>query len=190
MNPRWLCGCQPALAVPAGTPSAPRARVRSGARQQAGLRTGAASSLSPPLSLPGLHVFAIAFALEVSVGKTNTVMALNNSDVLLPCTFTTCIGFQDLVFTWYFNSTEMVGGSLGFASVFLAGPFVLSQCRPALQFSQSFLSPLAGCPSLRVSPALGGRGCANGVTQIPWHICAFGTKLFWSFCCPQAHFFS
>ncbi|NXS71094.1 SCN4B protein, partial [Pandion haliaetus] len=62
--------------------------------------------------LPGLHVFAIAFALEVSVGKTNTVMALNNSNVLLPCTFTTCIGFQDLIFTWYFNSTEMVGGSL------------------------------------------------------------------------------
>ncbi|NWH27410.1 SCN4B protein, partial [Grus americana] len=58
--------------------------------------------------LPGLHVFAIAFALEVSVGKTNTVMALNNSNVLLPCTFTTCIGFQDLVFTWHFNSTEMI----------------------------------------------------------------------------------
>ncbi|NXK56812.1 SCN4B protein, partial [Chauna torquata] len=58
--------------------------------------------------LPGLHVFAIAFALEVSVGKTNTVMALNGSNVLLPCTFTTCIGFQNLVFTWYFNSTEMV----------------------------------------------------------------------------------
>lgn len=67
-------------------------------------------------SLPGLHVLAIALALEVSVGKTNTVLALNGSDVLLPCTFTTCIGFQDLVFTWYFNSTEMVGGSPGFAS--------------------------------------------------------------------------
>uniref|UniRef100_U3JTT6 Sodium voltage-gated channel beta subunit 4 n=1 Tax=Ficedula albicollis TaxID=59894 RepID=U3JTT6_FICAL len=56
----------------------------------------------------GLHIFAIAFALEVSVGKTNTVTALNNSNVLLPCTFTTCIGFQDLVFTWYFNSTELI----------------------------------------------------------------------------------
>lgn len=85
--------------------------------QQAALHTGAMSSLSPSLSLPGLHVFALAFALEVSVGKTNTVMALNNSNVLLPCTFSTCIGFQDLVFTWYFNSTEMVGGSLGFVSV-------------------------------------------------------------------------
>ncbi|XP_025913674.1 sodium channel subunit beta-4 [Apteryx rowi] len=55
----------------------------------------------------GLHI-SIAFALEVSVGKTNTVMALNGSNVLLPCIFTTCIGFQDLVFTWYFNSTEMI----------------------------------------------------------------------------------
>ncbi|NXN83931.1 SCN4B protein, partial [Bombycilla garrulus] len=58
--------------------------------------------------LPGLHIFAIAVALEVSVGKTNTVTALNNSNVLLPCVFTTCTGFQDLVFTWYFNSTELV----------------------------------------------------------------------------------
>uniref|UniRef100_A0A8C0UDY3 Sodium voltage-gated channel beta subunit 4 n=1 Tax=Cyanistes caeruleus TaxID=156563 RepID=A0A8C0UDY3_CYACU len=56
----------------------------------------------------GLHIFAIAFALEVSVGKTSTVMALNNSNILLPCTFTTCIGFQDLVFTWYFNSTDRI----------------------------------------------------------------------------------
>uniref|UniRef100_A0A8C0B7T0 Sodium voltage-gated channel beta subunit 4 n=1 Tax=Buteo japonicus TaxID=224669 RepID=A0A8C0B7T0_9AVES len=86
LNPRCLCGCQPGPAVPVG---------------------------ARPLSLPswpgtGLNIFAVAFALEVSVGKTNTVMALNNSDVLLPCTFTTCIGFQDLVFTWYFNSTEMI----------------------------------------------------------------------------------
>ncbi|XP_064588178.1 sodium channel subunit beta-4 isoform X2 [Zonotrichia leucophrys gambelii] len=57
---------------------------------------------------PCLHVLAIAFALEVSVGKTNTVTALNNSNVLLPCTFATCIGFQDLVFKWYFNTTELI----------------------------------------------------------------------------------
>ncbi|XP_064896271.1 sodium channel subunit beta-4 isoform X2 [Columba livia] len=59
-------------------------------------------------ALLGLHAFAITFALEVTVGKTNTVTALNNSDVLLPCSFTTCTGFQDLIFTWYFNSTEMI----------------------------------------------------------------------------------
>ncbi|KAM4885773.1 sodium channel regulatory subunit beta-4 [Sylvia borin] len=59
-------------------------------------------------ALLGLHIFAITLALEVSVGKTNTVMALNNSNVLLPCVFTTCIGFQDLVFSWYFNTTELI----------------------------------------------------------------------------------
>ncbi|KAL9825768.1 sodium channel regulatory subunit beta-4 isoform 1-T4 [Geothlypis trichas] len=62
----------------------------------------------PQMAARGLHVLAIAFALEVSVGKTNTVTALNNSNVLLPCTFATCIGFQDLVFKWYFNSTELI----------------------------------------------------------------------------------
>lgn len=106
----------------------------------------ALASLSPPLSLPGLHIFAITLALEVSVGKTNTVMALNNSNVLLPCVFTTCIGFQDLVFSWYFNTTELVGGSLGSASAFLAGPLVLPHCS-----LHSSLSPHAGCPSLRSS---------------------------------------
>lgn len=194
---QWSLPCT--FLLPA--PSAPRVHICSRARWQAGRhpgpgRTGgcsglgAVSSLSPPLSPPGLHVLAIAFALEVSVGKTNTVMALNNSDVLLPCTFTTCIGFQDLVFTWYFNSTEMVGGSLGFASVFSAGPFVLPQCRAALQFSQSSLLPLARCPSLRVPPAPGARGRANRATETPGHVCALGTKLFWVFCCPWARFFS
>lgn len=81
----------------------------------------------PPLSPPGLQVMAIAFALEVSVGKTNTVMALNSSNVLLPCTFTTCIGFQDLVFTWYFNSTELVS-ALWALPVLLAAPFDFSYC--------------------------------------------------------------
>ncbi|XP_040472255.1 sodium channel subunit beta-4 isoform X1 [Falco naumanni] len=71
-------------------------------------RSAAARRRTALAALLGLHVVAIAFALEVSVGKTNTVMALNNSDVLLPCTFTTCIGFQNLIFTWYFNSTEMI----------------------------------------------------------------------------------
>ncbi|XP_068515383.1 sodium channel subunit beta-4 isoform X1 [Anas acuta] len=66
------------------------------------------SRLHALLHCSGLSVLAIALALEVSVGKTNTVTALNGSDVLLPCTFATCIGFQDLVFTWYFNSTEMI----------------------------------------------------------------------------------
>lgn len=183
-SPKWLLlPCT--VLLPA--PPAPRVYVRRGARQrlgcmvapggtglqQAGLGTGAVSSFSPPLSLPGLHVFAIAFALEVSVGKTNTVMALNNSNVLLPCTFTTCIGFQDLVFTWYFNSTEMVGGSLGFASVFLAGPLVLSLCRSAPQFSQGSLSPLQDALPPSISSSGGMGWCREGDSNTLAHLCSW-----------------
>ncbi|XP_059575869.1 sodium channel subunit beta-4 [Alligator mississippiensis] len=62
-------------------------------------------------ALVGLYMCAVAVALEVSVGKTNVVTALNGSDVLLPCVFTTCIGFWDLVFTWSYNdSTTLCRG--------------------------------------------------------------------------------
>ncbi|MBN3278657.1 SCN4B protein, partial [Polyodon spathula] len=50
---------------------------------------------------PGAH------SLEVSVGKVTSVEALNGSDVLLPCTFSSCIGYEDLLFRWSYkrNST-------------------------------------------------------------------------------------
>lgn len=138
-------------------------------------------------SLPGLSVLAIALALEVSVGKTNTVTALNGSDVLLPCTFATCIGFQDLVFTWYFNSTEMVGGSPGFASspgrAFPAMPL------PSSSGALSCLPSSCRMLSFRAGSALGEQGAANRGTRAPVHVCAFGVKLFCSFCCLQAPFF-
>ena len=63
---------------------------------------------------PGLYILAIAFALEVSVGKTNTVMALNGSDILLPCTFTELVGaLQALpVFSWQLLSDVLLTGCL------------------------------------------------------------------------------
>uniref|UniRef100_A0A8C0GCB0 Sodium voltage-gated channel beta subunit 4 n=1 Tax=Chelonoidis abingdonii TaxID=106734 RepID=A0A8C0GCB0_CHEAB len=60
----------------------------------------------------GFHLFATTVTLEVSVGKNNLVMALNGSEVQLPCIFTTCIGFKDLDFTWYYNSTEIYRGHI------------------------------------------------------------------------------
>lgn len=107
---------------------------------------------------PGLYILAIAFALEVSVGKTNTVMALNGSDILLPCTFTTCIGFQDLIFTWYFNSTELVGAlqALPVFSWQLLSDVLLTGCFP----------PPVGCtPSEQVHH----RGEWNGAKRE--HLC-------------------
>ncbi|XP_075765446.1 sodium channel regulatory subunit beta-4 [Pelodiscus sinensis] len=59
-------------------------------------------------ALLGLQLFSMAVTLEVSVGKTPVVTALNNTKVQLSCIFTTCMGFEDLVFTWYYNSTEMI----------------------------------------------------------------------------------
>nr|XP_033774577.1 sodium channel subunit beta-4 [Geotrypetes seraphini] len=47
-----------------------------------------------------------ALGLEVSAGKNNEVTALNGSDVLLPCLFSTCIDFENVRFWWTYNSTD------------------------------------------------------------------------------------
>ncbi|XP_030634462.1 sodium channel, voltage-gated, type IV, beta a [Chanos chanos] len=44
-----------------------------------------------------------AQALEVSVGKVHFVEAVNGSTVLLPCTYSSCIGIKNLYFNWHFN---------------------------------------------------------------------------------------
>nr|XP_005299820.1 sodium channel subunit beta-4 [Chrysemys picta bellii] len=62
----------------------------------------------PAAALLGLQLFSMAVTLEVSVGKNYLVMALNGSEVQLPCIFTTCIGFKNLDFTWYYNSTDLI----------------------------------------------------------------------------------
>ncbi|KAK5859179.1 hypothetical protein PBY51_003263 [Eleginops maclovinus] len=41
--------------------------------------------------------------LEMSVGKIPFLQAVNGSTVLLPCTYLSCIGIQDLYFSWQFN---------------------------------------------------------------------------------------
>ncbi|XP_048837321.1 sodium channel, voltage-gated, type IV, beta a [Brienomyrus brachyistius] len=42
-------------------------------------------------------------ALEVSVGKVHYVEAMNGSTVLLPCTYSSCIGIKNLYFNWQYN---------------------------------------------------------------------------------------
>ncbi|KAG7480035.1 sodium channel subunit beta-4 [Solea senegalensis] len=41
--------------------------------------------------------------LEVSTGKVSSVEAMNGSTVLLPCTYSSCIGIKDLHFNWHFD---------------------------------------------------------------------------------------
>lgn len=107
---------------------------------------GGVSLSHPPRA--GLYMCAVAVALEVSVGKTNVVTALNGSDVLLPCVFTTCIGFWDLVFTWSYNDSTTVRG-------------LQSTAVPG--FYQGWAWPAAPAPSVGVSLAvLGGWGMWSG----------------------------
>ncbi|XP_034556786.1 sodium channel, voltage-gated, type IV, beta a [Notolabrus celidotus] len=41
--------------------------------------------------------------LEVSTGKVSTLEAMNGSTVLLPCTYSSCIGIKNLYFNWQYN---------------------------------------------------------------------------------------
>ncbi|XP_060911490.1 sodium channel, voltage-gated, type IV, beta b [Labrus mixtus] len=64
--------------------------------------------LGPPQRAVGV-IFLIllgvwsAQALEMSVGKINHLEAVNGSTVLLPCTYASCIGIENLYFNWQFN---------------------------------------------------------------------------------------
>ncbi|XP_029030207.1 sodium channel, voltage-gated, type IV, beta b [Betta splendens] len=42
-------------------------------------------------------------ALEMSVGKIPFLEAVNGSTVILPCTYSSCIGIKNLYFNWQFN---------------------------------------------------------------------------------------
>uniref|UniRef100_A0A3B3UAH7 Sodium voltage-gated channel beta subunit 4 n=2 Tax=Poecilia TaxID=8080 RepID=A0A3B3UAH7_9TELE len=41
--------------------------------------------------------------LEVSTGKVSSIEAMNGSTVLLPCTYSSCIGIKNLYFNWKYN---------------------------------------------------------------------------------------
>ncbi|XP_059931576.1 sodium channel, voltage-gated, type IV, beta a [Gadus macrocephalus] len=41
--------------------------------------------------------------LEVSTGKVSLLQATNGSTVLLPCTYSSCIGIHKLYFNWHYN---------------------------------------------------------------------------------------
>ncbi|XP_006890945.1 PREDICTED: uncharacterized protein LOC102856887 [Elephantulus edwardii] len=48
----------------------------------------------------------VALSLEVSVGKAATIYAVNGTSILLPCTFSSCFGFENLRFWWSYNSSD------------------------------------------------------------------------------------
>lgn len=56
--------------------------------------------------LLGLFLLPVSLSLEVSVGKATTIYAVNGTEILLPCTFSSCFGFEDLRFWWSYNSSD------------------------------------------------------------------------------------
>ncbi|KAK2503192.1 hypothetical protein MC885_003793 [Smutsia gigantea] len=54
----------------------------------------------------GLFLLPASLSLEVSVGKATIIYAVNASEILLPCTFSSCFGFYDLQFSWSYNSSD------------------------------------------------------------------------------------
>lgn len=45
--------------------------------------------------------------LEVSTGKVSVLRAMNGSTVLLPCSYSSCIGIKNLYFNWTKNGTTL-----------------------------------------------------------------------------------
>ncbi|XP_055129320.2 sodium channel subunit beta-4 isoform X1 [Symphalangus syndactylus] len=66
---------------------------------------GAAGAL-PGTASPGLFLIPVTLSLEVSVGKATNIYAVNGTEILLPCTFSSCFGFEDLHFRWTYNSSD------------------------------------------------------------------------------------
>ncbi|XP_053308619.1 sodium channel subunit beta-4 [Spea bombifrons] len=60
----------------------------------------------PPLMIVILAAFfaQTCFTLEVTVGKNPQVLARNGTDVLLPCIFSSCFGFEDVTFSWTYKT--------------------------------------------------------------------------------------
>uniref|UniRef100_F6S6D8 Sodium channel regulatory subunit beta-4 n=1 Tax=Equus caballus TaxID=9796 RepID=F6S6D8_HORSE len=56
--------------------------------------------------LLGLCLLPVSLSLEVSVGKATTIYAVNGTEILLPCTFSSCFGFYDLHFWWTYNNSD------------------------------------------------------------------------------------
>ncbi|KAF6334210.1 sodium voltage-gated channel beta subunit 4 [Rhinolophus ferrumequinum] len=67
---------------------------------------GAARARWLGTGLLGLFLLPVSLSLEVSVGKANTIYAVNSTEILLPCTFSSCFGFRDLGFWWSYNGSD------------------------------------------------------------------------------------
>lgn len=86
------------MAAADSTGSSVSSRLRSGDLLHAGLAVALL-----------LGVWSVG-GLEVSTGKISTVEAMNGSTVLLPCSYSSCIGIKNLYFNWTKNGTLLCDG--------------------------------------------------------------------------------
>eukprot|EP00062_Callorhinchus_milii_P026092 gi/632987806/ref/XP_007882760.1/ PREDICTED: sodium channel subunit beta-4 [Callorhinchus milii] len=60
--------------------------------------------------LIGLVGLQVTVGLEVLVGKNPIIEVLNGTDVLLPCTFTSCMGHKNAIFWWTYQLNKTMKG--------------------------------------------------------------------------------
>ncbi|CAL8350980.1 unnamed protein product [Lota lota] len=72
-----------------------------GSRVSGRLRSGDLLHAGMALSLL-LGVWCVS-GLEVSTGKITVMEAMNGSTVLIPCTYSSCIGIKKLYFNWHYD---------------------------------------------------------------------------------------
>uniref|UniRef100_A0A4W3HA57 Ig-like domain-containing protein n=1 Tax=Callorhinchus milii TaxID=7868 RepID=A0A4W3HA57_CALMI len=58
----------------------------------------------------GLVGLQVTVGLEVLVGKNPIIEVLNGTDVLLPCTFTSCMGHKNAIFWWTYQLNKTMKG--------------------------------------------------------------------------------
>uniref|UniRef100_UPI00398EE71B sodium channel regulatory subunit beta-4-like isoform X2 n=1 Tax=Pristiophorus japonicus TaxID=55135 RepID=UPI00398EE71B len=60
--------------------------------------------------LIGFILFHVNLGLETSVGKLPSITVVNGTDVMLPCTFTSCMDYQNSKFWWTFHKNRTEDG--------------------------------------------------------------------------------
>ncbi|XP_078283007.1 sodium channel regulatory subunit beta-4-like [Rhinoraja longicauda] len=53
--------------------------------------------------MAGFVQLHLIFGVEVNIGKSPTIKVLNGSDVMLPCTFSSCMTYEEASFWWEFQ---------------------------------------------------------------------------------------
>uniref|UniRef100_A0A4W3HF57 Ig-like domain-containing protein n=1 Tax=Callorhinchus milii TaxID=7868 RepID=A0A4W3HF57_CALMI len=78
--------------------------------QQSRSDTHRALNLPDVCVCAGLVGLQVTVGLEVLVGKNPIIEVLNGTDVLLPCTFTSCMGHKNAIFWWTYQLNKTMKG--------------------------------------------------------------------------------